>query len=431
MKYKQSKKQNQRITQITDATLVVGADIAKETHVARGIDFRGIELGKECVFSNNRPGLIKLVQWMKELQRQHAKADVIFGIEPTGHYWFPLAEFLQHEGIKVVVVNPHHVNKSKELEDNSPTKNDYKDAKVIADLIRNGKYTEPKFPKSVYADLRILMNLREKVMGNFGQVQRRIQNWLDRFFPEYQQVFKDWEGKASFITLSEFPTPQEIVSLGAYTILKRWKQDVKRAVGMKRAEKLVQTAKNSIGLTEGLTAAKMELKALLEQYDLFSRQLEDIMQQVELLLEQVPGSEEMLTVPGVGVVTLAGFLAEVGDLRGYDHSQQIIRLAGFNLKENSSGKKKGKSTITKRGRSRLRALLFRAVMPMVAKNAEFKALHHYYTKRANNPLKKKQSIVALCGKLIRVLFTLGTKQIGYNPIDVLGPVRQSQLQMAA
>lgn len=61
MKYKQSKKQNQRITQITDATLVVGADIAKETHVARGIDFRGIELGKECVFSNNRPGLIKLV----------------------------------------------------------------------------------------------------------------------------------------------------------------------------------------------------------------------------------------------------------------------------------------------------------------------------------------------------------------------------------
>ncbi|EES72602.1 hypothetical protein POTG_02766 [Paenibacillus sp. oral taxon 786 str. D14] len=222
--------------------------------------------------------------WMKELQRQCAKTDVIFGIEPTGRYWFPLAEFLQHEGIKAIVVNPHHVNKSKELEDNSPTKNDYKDAKVIADLIRNGKYTEPKFPKSVYADLRILMNLREKVMVNFGQVQRRIQNWLDRFFPEYQQVFKDWEGKASLITLSEFPTPQDIVSLGAYTILKRWKQDVKRAVGMKRVEQLVQAAKSSIGLTEGIVAAKMELKALLEQYELFARQLEDIMQQVEQLL---------------------------------------------------------------------------------------------------------------------------------------------------
>jgi len=191
MKYKHKQKQNQRIQKITESTLVVGADIAKQTHVARAVDFRGIELGKECVFQNHRQGLTRLVAWMKELQRIHAKTTIVFGIEPTGHYWFPLAEFLQNEGIQVVVVNPHHVNKSKELEDNSPTKNDYKDAKVIADLIRNGKYTEPKFPKSVYADLRILMNLREKVMVNLGQVQRRIQNWLDRFFPEYTQVFKD------------------------------------------------------------------------------------------------------------------------------------------------------------------------------------------------------------------------------------------------
>lgn len=431
MKYKQSQKQNQRITQITENTLVIGADIAKETHVARAIDFRGIELGKDCVFQNDRPGLEKLVAWMKELQRVHAKIDVIFGIEPTGHYWFTLAEYLGQQGIKLVIVNPHHVNKSKELEDNSPTKNDYKDAKVIADLVRNGKYSEPRLPKSVYADLRIFMNHREKVMLNLGQVQRRIQNWLDRYFPEYQRVFTDWEGKASLITLREFSTPEEIVELGPWAILKRWKQDVKRAVGMKRAEKLVQAARSSIGLTQGLKAAKSELKDLLEQYDLYTRQHENTMKQVEELLEQIPGTEEMLTVPGVGMVTLAGFLAEVGDLEGYNHGQQIIRLAGFNLKENSSGKKKGKSSITKRGRSRLRALLFRAVMPMVAKNPEFKALHHYYTRRAENPLKKKQSLVALCGKLIRVLHTLGTKRVRYNANDVLGPVRQSQLQNAA
>ncbi|WP_166244457.1 IS110 family transposase [Paenibacillus turpanensis] len=429
MKYKHSKKQNQRIQQITDSTLVVGADIAKTKHVARAVDFRGIELGKDCVFSNDHHGLTKLVTWMRELQQQHHKTDIVFGIEPTGHYWFPLAEFLGREGVKVVVVNPHHVNKSKELEDNSPTKNDYKDAKVIADLVRNGKYSEPKLPVNVYADLRILMNLREKVMENFGQVQRRIQNWLDRFFPEYGQVFKDWEGKASIITLSEFPTPSEIVVLGARAIVQRWKEDVKRAVGTKRATQLVEAANTSIGLTQGLAAAKIELKTLLEQYELFAKQLEEIMMEVERMLAQIPGTKEMLTIPGIGVVTLAGFLAEVGDLSGYDHGQQIIRLAGFNLKENSSGKKKGKSTITKRGRSRLRALLFRAVIPMVAK--KFKSLHHYFTKRSHNPLKKKQSLVALCGKLIRVLYTLGTKCISYQASDVLGPVRQAQLQMAA
>jgi transposase len=70
-------------------------------------------------------------------------------------------------------------------------------------------------------------------------------------------------------------------------------------------------------------------------------------------------------------------------------------------------------------------------MPMVAKNAEFKALHQYFTKQRDNPLKKKQSIVALCGKLIRVLHTLGNKRTPYQANDVLGPVRQAQLQMAA
>ncbi len=172
MKYKQSKKQNQRITRISDKTLVVGADIAKETHVARAIDYRGIELGKDCVFSNTRTGLEQLVQWMKELQQEHAKSDVLFGIGPTGHYWFTLAAYLGQQGISLVIVNPHHVHKSKELEDNSPTKSDYKDAKVIADLVRNVKYSEPKLLTNLHADLRILMNLREKIMVNLGQVTK-------------------------------------------------------------------------------------------------------------------------------------------------------------------------------------------------------------------------------------------------------------------
>jgi transposase len=164
---------------------------------------------------------------------------------------------------------------------------------------------------------------------------------------------------------------------------------------------------------------------------MYMRQEENIMEQVLERLENVPGTEEMLSIPGVGLVTIAGFLAEVGALSGYEHGQQIVRLAGLNLKENSSGKRKGLPGITKRGRSRLRALLFRCMMPMVAKNKEFKAMHEYYTKRSVNPLKKKQSIIALCCKLIRVLHTLGTKIKSYNAIDVLGPKKIAQLEQAA
>ena len=430
-KYRMNQKQNQRITRITEKTLVVGADIAKKIHVARAVDFRGIELGRDCVFHNNHEGLMKLASWMKDLSRVHAKTDIMFGIEPTGHYWFPLAAFLKEQGIRVVVVNPHHVNRSKDIEDNSQTKSDYKDAKVIADLIRNGKYSEPNLPTKEYAELRILMNLREKVMVNLTQVKARVVGWFDRYFPEYLSVFKSWEGKASLMTMKQFPTPEQIIAIGARGVLAYWKTAIKQGIGIKRAESLHAAAMTSIGLTEGLAAARMELAMLLEQYELYYKQEEVIMAEVMQILENIPGTKEMLSVPGIGILTIAGFLAEVGDLNQYDHGQQIIRLAGLNLTENSSGKRKGKTGISKRGRPRLRSLLFRAILPVVAKNAEFKVLHEHFTTRRENPLKKKQSLIALCGKLIRVLYTLGTRQKEYNANDVLGPMRVAQLQRAA
>jgi len=200
---------------------------------------------------------------------------------------------------------------------------------------------------------------------------------------------------------------------------------------IKRARKLVEYASTSIGITEGCVGAKLELAVLLEQYELYTKQLEQIMEEVQTLLKRIPGTKEMMSIPGVAEVTLAGFLAEVGNLEDYTHPQQIIRLAGLNLRENSSGKHKGKTTISKRGRARLRALLFRCVLPMVSKNKEFKYLDEYYTKRKERPLEKKQSIIALCGKLIRVLYYLGTRKESYDGKNVLGPMHSIQQLQAA
>lgn len=179
MKYNKKTRKNQRIEELTATTLITGVDISKEKHFARATDFRGIELGKRCIFENNRQGLTILLAWMKQLQINHGKDKIVLGIEPTGHYWFCMAEFLRQHGVRVVLVNPDHVKKSKEFEDNSPTKNDHKDAILIADLVKNGKYTEPIAPKSIYADLRILMNHRDRLNVNRNQVKNRIHNWLD------------------------------------------------------------------------------------------------------------------------------------------------------------------------------------------------------------------------------------------------------------
>lgn len=419
--------QNRRIMQVNEQTLIVGVDIAKEKHVARAQDFRGIEYGKTLSFANSKKGFCEFFTWFTKLCAEHAKDNIVVGMEPTGHYWFCLAKFLRQKGIKIAIVNPMHVKKSKELDDNSPTKNDPKDARVIAQLVKDGRFAEPNMPQGVYADLRSAMNLREVLIKEVNSTKARIARWLDIYFPEFEDVFSSWEGKAALLTLKHLSTPSKIVNINTDDILRLWKTEVKRAVGIKRAQLLVEKAKISIGVTEGIIMAEYELHYLLEKYDAVMLNLEDLMVKVEVMLSEIPGAKEMMLIPGLGLVTVAGFLSEVCELVQYAHPRQIQKLAGLTLKEYSSGKHKGQTTITKRGRRKLRALLFKAIMPMVAKNKEFKALHQYYTKRTNNPLKKKQSLIALCCKLIRVLYAMGIKGIAYNPQKLMNDIKHPEV----
>lgn len=281
MNHNQSIKQNQRIQRISETTLVIGVDIAKFNHVARAFNYRGMELGKRCLFYNDESGLLHLLDWIKAIQLEQGYDDVILGIEPTGHYWFPMFHFLKEKGVQVVLVNPHHVKKSKELDDNSPTKNDIKDAKVVASLVRDGRYSTPQLPEGIYADLRVLMNQRDRVYEDLHRVKGRIHNWLDRFFPEYMQVFKGWEGKASLLTLQFFPLPQDVVAAGETVIVNLWKEEIKRAVRTKRAPLLCSKAARSIGITTGATAARHELSMYLELYTMLVKQMDDLMMLVE------------------------------------------------------------------------------------------------------------------------------------------------------
>lgn len=427
MKYKQ----NDKILQLTEETLIVGVDIAKYRHVARAQDFRGIQFGKALTFENVYSGFNSLISWINYLKDKHNKSEVIIGMEPTGHYWLPLAYWLKEQEIQVVVVNPAHVKKSKELDDNSPTKNDVKDARVISRLIEDGRYSEPHLPKGLYANLREGMNLYDQLMKDLQAVQGRVHQWIDRFFPEYMRVFNDWEGKASVQVLRMGLFPDEIVKCSENEILAEIRKEVKRGVGMKKVQQLKEVAHKSIGLKEGRDLARLKLKTLLAQYDLIQEEIASVWGKVEELIQQIPAVKEMTDIPGVGKKTVAAFFAEIGDLQNYDHPDQIIKLAGLNLRLATSGKWKGRTIITKRGRPKLRALLFKVVLPLIAQNPAFKALHQYFTTRNENPLKKKQSIIALCCKLIRILVTIGKKQVAFCPEKMLKDIPHFGLQEVA
>lgn len=421
MKYKQ----DLRIMQITDSTLIIGVDIAKETHFARAFDWRGIEQDKTFSFKANRDGFSQFNKWSKAIAEKKEKNKIVIGLEPTGHYWWTFANSIKKENAMIVQVNPYHVKSSKELDDNTPSKSDRKDPKTIAMLVKDGRYQIPYMPEGIYAELRKANNLREEWLKKMWAIKNRVIRWLDIHFPEFLDVFSSWEGKASIITLENMGLPSDITSKTADEIVTVWREEVKKAVGIKRAHKLIDVARNSVGVTEDSDMARYEIKLLLKEYREVRGVMDELEEKLKDIVMTIPGAERMLRVKGIGIKTVAGFFAEVGDIKRFSHPNQIVKLAGLNLRENSSGRHKGETTITKRGRSRLRALLFRAILPMTAKNAEFNALHVYYTTRKENPLKKKQSLTALCCKLIRVVYTLITKGVEYEPTKLMGDIRRN------
>ena len=420
-----SNTQNKKIEAINEKTLVIGIDVGSETHYARAFDYRGIEYSKKAFkFGNNETGFEMFKAWILDIKEKHDKDKVVPGMEPTGHYWFNLGKFLQDNGMKPVLVNPHHVRKSKELDDNSPTKNDRKDPKVIAGLVQGGRYMIPYLPDGVYAELRTASNMRFQIQSELTRIQNRISRWFSIYFPEYRTVFKGSNCVSGMMILKKAPLPEDILTLGIEGVNQIWRDARLRAVGKKRAESLINAAKHSVGTKEGAVAARLEIRMLLEDYESRTARLQEIMTLIEELVKQIPMAEELMKIKGIGIKTVSGFLAEVGDVSRFSNPKELQKLAGLALVENSSGKHKGQTTISRRGRKRLRYLLFEVAMSLTGKNPEFRALHHYYTTRKINPLKKMQSLMAIAGKVIRVFYAMLTKGVVYDPVKMLGDIKR-------
>ena len=136
-----SNTQNKKIEAITEKTLVIGMDVGNETHYTRTLDYRGIEYSKKPFsFSNSEVEFEMFKAWIFDIKEKHEKDKGVPRMKLTGHYCFNLGKFLQDNDMKPVLVNPHHVKKSKELDDNNPTKNDRKDPKIITGLVKEGRY---------------------------------------------------------------------------------------------------------------------------------------------------------------------------------------------------------------------------------------------------------------------------------------------------
>ena len=433
MKVRYEDRQKRKQLAITDDTLVVGVDIAKNYQWARFVDFRGIEHDHALKFKNRKADFEEILAKIRSICKHEGFKKVVVGMEPTGHYWKAFANWMKKQtDITVVLVNPYATKRAKELDDNSQTKSDKKDAITIAKLVAQGRYFDLYLPHDVYAQLRGLSTTRTSLNKRKNAIKNMITAVLDEFFPEFVDVFKHpLKGKASRQILKTCPFPKFIKELGEDGVTVEIKKAVKRTVGRKKARQLVETAMESIGADYGEEAARLKLGMLMDELELLEKQAEDLEGQMSRTLGEIDYSEFLLTIKGIGIVTLAACLGELGDPTRFENPRQMSRMAGYNLVEDSSGKNKSGTKISKRGRKNLRSVLYQMALTMVATNEEMKELYKYLKTREKDPLRKMQALIVVSKKILTIIHTIAKKKENYDPNKVFGHVRREQLKAAA
>jgi transposase len=416
---------NMKLTFISEDMLILGCDIGSEAHYVRAIDTRGRELSKSAFpFSNTLEGFQSAKDWAVKIAAANDKNQIVLGLEPTGHYWFCLATWMISNGISVVQVNPYAVKQTKELEDNSQLKDDTKDPKLIANLVKDGNFGMPYLPEKLYADLRRLSMFREQLNEDRIRFLNRLHREMKIYFPEYKDALGKFDGAFSLELLRKAPFPDDLLLLGYDGIRQIWHNAKLRGRGYSRADRILKYAKESVGMKDGADASKTAVKWFVEKILELDDQLSEIENQLRQKCKEIPHAENILEIPGIGENILSGILAEMGDISRFDDVKEIQKLSGLGLVACSSGKHKGRTKISHRGRKRLRYWLFQAARSAVAHSEEFKELHAYYTTRRENPLKKMQSLIVIACKILRVIYTILRKGTAYDPKKLMADIKR-------
>jgi transposase len=388
---------------VNQKVLIATIDGGKDTHYGYYRCPDGTE-GKSLPFRNNGQGFQEFWERIASAARMHGLEEVIVGFESTGPYMEPLVQFLRSKKIvQLVQVNPMHTKRLKELPGNSPLKTDRKDPKVIADIIELGHALTVVIPEGPAAELRRLTQGRERTIESRTRLFNQLQSLLVISFPEFLQVMTDVKTASAQHLLRHYPTAQNIVTLGEPALAALLRKVSRGKLREDRARALFEAANESVGVREGRSSMLLEIGLMLDTIATYDHFIDNVETEMVRHLEQIPYSRVILSLKGVGSVTAAGLIGEVGDFTKFGTISEVMKLAGLDLYEVSSGKHRGKLSISKRGRPLIRKLLYLAALSTVRKGG---VMHEWYQRALGRGMIKTKALVAVSRKLLGIIFAL-------------------------
>jgi transposase len=376
---------------VSGKPVILAIDVAKEEFMA------ALLLDQEVIAKVKWRHPAETPHWLAGIEKVAQAGNLEAVMEPSGTYGDAIRWQLSQRGIEVHLVNPKRVHDAAEVYDGVPSLHDAKATEIIGYLHLQGRSRpwrelapEQRAADSLLNRLRIC---KQQQQANLG----RLEALLSRHWPESLSLLQ-LKSRTLHQVLASFGGPGQIAACAeqAQALMQRVGRP---GLSHEKVEKLLDSAVHTLGVPtlceedEGLQWLAQRLLETDEQI----RQLEG---KIAQRVKHHDVLEPMAQV--VGKVTSIVLLAAQGDPRGYPDAASYCKGMGLNLKEHSSGKQKGRLTITKRGPSITRCYLYFTALRLIAQDPLVKRWYEAKTKRPGSI--KMKVVIELMRKLAKGLW---------------------------
>ena len=389
--------------------LFVGIDIAKRNHEASVIAQDGSVVRKAMRFANSQAGYNKFMDMVRSL-----KEPVVFGMEATGHYWLTLYTHLRNDGFTVHVINPIQSDALRGMYIRK-TKTDSVDSVIIADVIRFGRYCETSVEPGDLQAMRELCRQRFYIIDMASDLKRKAIALLDQVFPEYEKLFSDTFGASSMEILSQYTTPEEMLSVSSQQLAEILEKASRGRLGAEKAVEIQNAARNSFGIVMASSSFSLIIRQYIEQIRSLEASVDVFDAEIARLLSGF--DTQLTTITGVGPTLAAVILSEIGgDIRRFSSPAKLAAYAGVDPTVKQSGDFSGsRMKMSKRGSPYLRRAIWLASTVAAFKDPAIHAL--YERKRAEG--KDHMTVIGhVCRKMISIIFAVLRDNTPYVPAAI-------------
>ena len=386
---------------------IVGIDIGKNHHEASIVSPEGKQIGRSLRFATTHKGADFLMSF---IFKNIGNSPCVFGMEATGHYWYPIYSFLKAKGYTIYVINPIQSDSLRKMYIRQ-TKNDSIDSFLIAEVIRFGQFGTTSMADENILAMRQLCRYRDSVISSRTEIKLRIGTIMEQIFPEYEKQFSSLWVSTSMGILEKYLTPENIENAPIDELFEIIKDKSHNRLTKAKAISIKEAAADTFGIKIAQDAFSFQLKQLIDRMNFLDKQIEAL--DIEIMKYYEQFGCYLHTIPGIGIIGAATILAEIGDISRFKNSSALVAFAGIDPTVRQSGEfNSTHNHMSKRGSPYLRHAIFLAATTCSFHNSPLNA---YYKKKRDQGKHHLTATGAVARKLTTVIYAVLRDSKPYEP----------------